>query len=328
MLNQTPQKFLSPSVISQHREEPTSDSGSWGTDFEDDDDEDDEKLNNHRHHNQNETSYIPERSLNFRNSLLMFQKPNKLNEHLKSSEKQENIPETIYNNCGNNETDCQTENVQINSNDDDNNISTKKTLNTCSLVKNLSISSSSVYQEIHSGVLQKPQDVKKNFKSSEKSDELPRPPTMLTNFDLVANLPTKAEESEDEYEQFDEQIIIENQKKFASCNSINGSIESFVGSKTDSSADSKEKDEEIYESITETPEDTAYHCLPNQSSFTKESPPPLPAKPLVPVDVSTMPKKLNENGNILEVIIIIYHNVTSGSAHPKQLLHMYNYRVM
>ncbi|XP_043521024.1 lymphocyte cytosolic protein 2-like isoform X2 [Frieseomelitta varia] len=119
------------------------------------------------------------------------------------------------------------------------------------------------------------------------SKDQPKPPATLRNLDLVANLPTRTEESEDEYETFDEQIIEQNQRK----NMLKVDSKQSLSSGHQSSAESVyqppsitsyEEDEEhykIYESITETPDDSGYYLNPTQKSTNIETPPPLPAKP-------------------------------------------------
>ena len=92
------------------------------------------------------------------------------------------------------------------------------------------------------------------------SKDQPKPPATLRNLDLVANLPTRTEESEDEYETFDEQIIEQNQRKSMLKVDSKQSLSSGHQSSAESvyqppSVTSYEEDEEhykIYESITET----------------------------------------------------------------------------
>lgn len=247
-LKLTPHQFVS---LKSESEEVVSDTGSWDTDFEDDDENEDEKTSNHQQQNQNETTYIPERSINFRYKLLMFQNSDKSIEN--SSEQRDKIPE-VYQKNYESESDYPVENIYMNENLDKNICPEKKQLETCSLFENLNLESSVdtsplVLQELKE-IFSHPKCPEEAQKYPERTDELPRPPVMLTNFDLLKNLPTKTDESEDEYEQFDEKIIEQNQKKFASCNSINKSTENFTS--LSDSCDDKNKDEEIYESITET----------------------------------------------------------------------------
>ncbi|XP_068977905.1 uncharacterized protein [Bombus flavifrons] len=92
------------------------------------------------------------------------------------------------------------------------------------------------------------------------SKDQTKPPATLRNLDLVANLPTRTEESEDEYEAFDEQIIEQNQKKnmlkVDSKQSLSSghqsSAESVYQPPSITSYEEEEEHYEIYESITET----------------------------------------------------------------------------
>lgn len=93
----------------------------------------------------------------------------------------------------------------------------------------------------------------------EADKELSKPPVILRNFDLVANLPAQTEESEDEYEALDENIIEQVQQKneisrVDSKQSLHsgrqGSIES-VYKPPSAASHEEEEDYEIYESITE-----------------------------------------------------------------------------
>ena len=120
------------------------------------------------------------------------------------------------------------------------------------------------------------------------SKEQPKPP-ILRSFDLVANLPAPTEESEDDYEAFDEQIIEQNQKKnmlrVNSKQSLTSghrsSAESVYQAPSVTSYEDSEEPYEIYESITETPNDTGYPVNPIQRPTNTEGPPrpPLPRKP-------------------------------------------------
>ncbi|KAG7200814.1 hypothetical protein KM043_003185 [Ampulex compressa] len=132
-----------------------------------------------------------------------------------------------------------------------------------------------------------PKKPKEQFSNLERHEkELPKPPPVtIRNLDLVANLPMKTAESEDEYESFDEHIIEQNQKKIMSRVSSRQSLASMHHSSAESiykpsSVTSHEEDEpyEIYESITEAPEDSGYYLSPIQRTGAK-APPPLPAKP-------------------------------------------------
>ncbi|XP_029171524.1 uncharacterized protein LOC114940908 isoform X1 [Nylanderia fulva] len=136
-------------------------------------------------------------------------------------------------------------------------------------------------------------------KGSDK--ELPKPPATIRNFDLVANLPARTEESEDEYETFDENIIEQVQKseisRVDSKQSLHsgrqGSVESVYKALSAASHEEEEEDYEIYESITETPEDNGYLSPIRRTSAVQQEPPPLPAKPS-PTKPSTLPSRTKE----------------------------------
>jgi len=106
-----------------------------------------------------------------------------------------------------------------------------------------------------------PPEPKRNKDISEKikkgaDKELSKLPVILRNFDLVANLPARTEESEDEYEAFDENIIEKNEiSRVDSKQSLHsgrqGSVES-VYKPPSAASHEEEEDYEIYESITET----------------------------------------------------------------------------
>lgn len=85
--------------------------------------------------------------------------------------------------------------------------------------------------------------------------ELPKPPAIITNFDLVANLPTQTEDTDDEYEALDEHI--EHMQKISRVDSKQslhsgrqGSVESVYKPPSATSYE-EEEEEELYESITE-----------------------------------------------------------------------------
>lgn len=117
---------------------------------------------------------------------------------------------------------------------------------------------------------------------------LPKPPGLIKSFDLVANLPTRTEESEDEYEPFDEEIIEQHQRResMARVDSkqslTSGHQSSFESLYHPSSITShkEEKDYEIYEYITESPEEMKVDSvLTKKSKILEKPPPPLPDKP-------------------------------------------------
>ncbi|XP_029671428.1 B-cell linker protein-like isoform X1 [Formica exsecta] len=139
-------------------------------------------------------------------------------------------------------------------------------------------------------------EIKKGF-----DKELPKPPpATIRNFDLVANLPARTEESEDEYETFDENIIEQVQQKSEisrvdSKQSLHsgrqGSVESVYKPPSAASHEEEEEDYEIYESITETPEDNGYLSPIQRTNDAQQEPPPLPAKLSPTPPPSTFPSK-------------------------------------
>ncbi|XP_039314209.1 serine/arginine repetitive matrix protein 1 isoform X2 [Solenopsis invicta] len=147
-----------------------------------------------------------------------------------------------------------------------------------------------------------PPEPKKNdytfvIKKGADKELVKSPPVILRNFDLVANLPAKTEESEDEYEPFDESIIEQAQQKAEisrvdSKQSLHsgrqGSVESVYKPPSSTSYE-EEEDYEIYESITEAPEDN--YLSPIQRTNDAQEPPPLPAKPSPPPPPSTLPSR-------------------------------------
>lgn len=107
-----------------------------------------------------------------------------------------------------------------------------------------------------------PPEPKKNNTSAEikkPEKELPKPPAIIRNFDLVANLPDRTEESEDEYETFDGDIIEQPQRKeitradskLSLHSGRQGSVESVYKPPSATSHEEEEEEYEIYECITE-----------------------------------------------------------------------------
>lgn len=91
----------------------------------------------------------------------------------------------------------------------------------------------------------------------EADKELSKLPVILRNFDLVANLPVKTEESEDEYEPLND-IEVQWKSEISRVDSKQslhsgrqGSVES-VYKPPSATSHEEEEDYEIYESITET----------------------------------------------------------------------------
>lgn len=92
----------------------------------------------------------------------------------------------------------------------------------------------------------------------EADKELSKLPVILRNFDLVANLPVKTEESEDEYEPLNDNIEVQWKSEISRVDSKQslhsgrqGSVES-VYKPPSATSHEEEEDYEIYESITET----------------------------------------------------------------------------
>jgi len=105
----------------------------------------------------------------------------------------------------------------------------------------------------------KNKDTSKEKKKGADKELSKPPPLILRNLDLVANLPAQTEESEDEYEPLNENIIEQVQQKneisrVDSKQSLHsgcqGSVESVYKPPSAESYE-EEEDYEIYESITE-----------------------------------------------------------------------------
>ncbi|XP_012281026.1 uncharacterized protein LOC105700051 isoform X1 [Orussus abietinus] len=113
---------------------------------------------------------------------------------------------------------------------------------------------------------------------------LPKPPAIIRNLDLVANLPTRMEESEDDYESFDEQIVQQHRQgnvlKDENRHSLAGSFQSSMDSvyHPPSTTSQEEEEYEIYESITEVGDDDEYYLRPISRVKPVDVPPPLPDK--------------------------------------------------
>ncbi|XP_066586182.1 lymphocyte cytosolic protein 2-like [Prorops nasuta] len=110
-------------------------------------------------------------------------------------------------------------------------------------------------------------------------------PECIRSPDLVANLPTKMDESEDDYEPFDNEIIEQNQKKMGRTESKlslgsgnRSSVESIY--KPPSNYDEDDETYKIYESITESPDDKRNY-LSYSPSLQDRRPPSRPPLPLV-----------------------------------------------
>lgn len=121
-------------------------------------------------------------------------------------------------------------------------------------------------------------NVDQSFSKIGKNDkDASKPSISIRNLDLIANLPTRQDESEDEYEKFDEQIIEQNQKSIISridskqsltCGP-QSSVESVYQPSSTTSCEEEEEPYEIYESITETvdPYVSTFSIYPLQADF-------------------------------------------------------------
>ncbi|XP_011499375.1 PREDICTED: uncharacterized protein LOC105363369 [Ceratosolen solmsi marchali] len=135
----------------------------------------------------------------------------------------------------------------------------------------------------------------------ETMQNLPKPPAMIRCFDLVANLPrgpVDESEDEEEYEAFDEQIV-EQHKRNSIIHADSGqslssvtqnSLESVYHPPTCVSHD--EEVYEIYESITESPEENGHDFKNGTNIKIMTNPPPLPTKP--PPNIMTLHNHLNK----------------------------------
>lgn len=271
-------------------QEPVSDSGSWGTDFEDDEEDDDtliKKTNLLRKNNN------PRQSTEFRNSLMMFQRNEKLakkNINYAHTNKTNPRPESIYMNCESEHDAADQENAYMNLEQEDEvkiqSVSQLHKKFEATLAGQLKEQLKLRYPSENKLMIKKPdmpdRSTKPKLKSFlhtstslvpeskeikkpaappprpekcprvfERSDELPKPPVMLRNFDLVANLPTKTDESEDEYEAFDEQIIEQNRIKIGSNQSLVQKSAESVYKPPSTTSQENQEDYEIYECITE-----------------------------------------------------------------------------
>ncbi|KAI4479192.1 hypothetical protein M0804_011331 [Polistes exclamans] len=143
-------------------------------------------------------------------------------------------------------------------------------------------------------------------KVGKDDQDLSKPSISIRNLDLIANLPTRQEESEGEYEQFDEQIIEQNQRSVISridskqslTSGAQSSVESIYQSPSTTSCEEEQEHYEIYESITEPPEDNDNYLRPIQRTPSSNIvPPPLPIKPAItPPPTLHLTKSNNANG--------------------------------
>ncbi|XP_057340680.1 lymphocyte cytosolic protein 2-like [Microplitis mediator] len=309
-LNRAPEDHVAASNILQVEQEPVSDSGSWGTDFEDDEEDDDAliKKNNLLRKNNN-----TRQSTEFRNSLMMFQRNEilaKKNINCAHTNKTNRRPESIYMNCESELDAADQENAYMNlAQEEEVKVQSVSQLHKkfeATLAGQLKEQLKLRYPSENKLMIKKPdmpdRSTKPNLKSFlhtspslvpeskevkkpaappprpekcprvfEWSDELPKPPVMLRNFDLVANLPTKTDESEDEYEAFDEQIIEQNRIKIGSNQSL---VQKSAESVYKPPSTTSQEDYEIYECITESPDDNTYYVQPIPIPNANDPPPP------------------------------------------------------
>ena len=300
-----------------------SDSGSWGTDFEDDVDEDSTNdvpsevprhvTNNNNNNNElvEQAVDVPSNNPEFHNNLMLFRENERLSLNNGNRSRISGIPESTYTNC---ESDVdppidETTYANCSPNPKTLTAATKNVSNLHAkyeknlaeqLKEQLKLRSTrkptigpkpevsiitkvekfgqprrqpqkSFLHDVIPGLQQQQQQVssEKSVMSAQTEPEklverteadLPRPPVMIRNFDLVANLPTRTEESEDEYETFDEQIIEQNLRlsiaKVDSKQSLDNlrqnSVESLYKTQSTTSEEKPDEEYEIYESITET----------------------------------------------------------------------------
>lgn len=267
----SPEDYV-PRVAEAPADDAMSDSGSWGSDFDDHEDPKEQVRGT--------PSTPTENTTNFRNSLAKFELNGKAPsrkislKNLKSPE----TPESIYMNCPSEDEDMTYINVKprtvgqlpiqietslaeklkeelklIIQKDDP---PTKPEIAPRPVIESLTPSkrpqlTSPRFKQISKNPAPPPL-TKKFPKIYDRSEDLPRPPKMLRNFDLVANLPTKTEESDDDYEAIDGQVALQHQQKFGSKQSMLGSVESVY--KPSSSTTSQEKEDDFYECITESVE--------------------------------------------------------------------------
>ncbi|XP_058807258.1 lymphocyte cytosolic protein 2-like [Phymastichus coffea] len=135
-----------------------------------------------------------------------------------------------------------------------------------------------------------------NNNNDESLRNLPKPPVSIRSFDLVANLPTTRppddsdddDDEEEDYEAFDEQIVEQHQRdslmsRTDSGQSLSSPDRNSIGSAYHpTSSISHDEDDhvyDIYESITETPEEKGRDYKSQSNLKNLVNPPPLPLKP-------------------------------------------------
>lgn len=321
-LKKSPEKYVAEkSSADQQSEEAMSDSGSWGTDFEDDVDEEYGQSDVQRVAGSvNDSALRPcqlgasSRNTDFRNSLMLFRENERAsrehdncraNEKLSGATRNETI-ESTYTNCETDVDSPEDESTYANCTKAETLVEVPKNVSNLHAkfekslaeqlkeqlrLRNARKPSIGPKPEVPRSAIHPRTQPQKSFlhdvvptiqqqrivtektiapisapeaekaKPIERPEtDLPRPPVMLRNFDLVANLPMRTEESEDEYETFDEQIIEQNQRlsiarvdsKQSLSSARQSSSESIYKSPSTTSQDKQEEDYEIYESITET----------------------------------------------------------------------------
>ncbi|PBC29808.1 Lymphocyte cytosolic protein [Apis cerana cerana] len=325
-VRKTPEKFVEEKILeSQSNEDHLSDTGSWGTDFEDETNEENtlsetQRISGSNYESKNNQKVL-ENNADLKQKDIQTEKVSKQEEEETYVNCGLTIDENTYANCqetvplknasrlhnqgekslaeqlkeqlqfintkkpimGPKPELLQTKNVEVSV--------LNRTQPRKSFLHNTKTKSNNLTQtQKRMTVPPPPQPVKNKDQMViiEKSNkDQTKPPATLRNLDLVANLPTKTEESEDEYESFDEQIIEQNQKKnmlrVDSKQSLTSghqsSVESVYQPPSVTSYEEEEEHYDIYESITETPDDNGYYLNPIQRPANVKTPPPLPAKP-------------------------------------------------
>ncbi|XP_015188847.1 PREDICTED: uncharacterized protein LOC107072992 isoform X5 [Polistes dominula] len=152
-------------------------------------------------------------------------------------------------------------------------------------------------------------NVEQNLSKIGKNEQelLSKPSISIRNLDLIANLPTRQEESEDAYEQFDDQIIEQNQRSMISridskqslTSGAQSSIESVYQPLSTTSCEEEEELYEIYESIRDPPENNVNYIEPLQTTPNSNIlPPPLPVKPAITPPPTLHVTKSKNNANV------------------------------
>ncbi|XP_071866732.1 uncharacterized protein isoform X1 [Bombus fervidus] len=326
-VKKTPEKFVEEKIVEiQSNEDPLSDTGSWGTDFEDEATEENTLA---------ETQKVSRSNYGVKGNNHKENNADLKREDVRAKEaRSRQEEEGTYANCGPMQNDestyanCQETNTvplkntsrlhsqmekslaeQLKEQLEFRNTKKPMTVPKCEALKgkNVEVAVLDVTQPrksfLHNAsktrtnnsnqkrmTVPPPPQPKKNKDQTiveKSSKDQTKPPATLRNLDLVANLPARTEESEDEYEAFDEQIIEQNQKKNMSKVDSKQSLSSGHQSSAESvyqppsitSYEEEEEHYEIYESITETSDDNGYYLNPIQRPINTKSPPPLPAKP-------------------------------------------------